>query len=219
MDSDQTSNRLTNGASTRTRLIEVAAKHFADEGYAAASQRAIQRDAGVNPASAHYHFGSKQALFRAVIDAYIHDVQEDRIRRHDAIPKNTKGRARLKRLLIDYYQPGFAVAATPGGFNYARILARVQGERTGQPIAIFEDIVKPVRETFVDSLHRLYPAKARDEVRDLLAMGVTLMAIGAIDRGQLSLSRSGAVDAAAERVATIVAAGFEALLGPPRDHS
>jgi AcrR family transcriptional regulator len=50
----------------RTRLIEVAARHFAEHGIQGASQRAIQREVGVNPATAHYYFGSKEALYRAV---------------------------------------------------------------------------------------------------------------------------------------------------------
>ncbi|MBJ7438993.1 MAG: TetR/AcrR family transcriptional regulator [Sphingopyxis sp.] len=215
MSTDQTPDPSTSGANARARLIEVAVKHFADHGYAAASQRAIQREAGVNIASAHYYFGSKEAMFRAVIDTFIHDVQQERIRRHQAIPADVAGRPRLERLLFDYYQPGFAVAANPTGFHYARILARVQGERPGQPIAIFEDIVKPVRETYVDSLHQLYPARTRDEVRDLLTTGVTIMAIGAVSAPDGNLRPPSDVEAQAQRVATIVAAAFEALLGPP----
>jgi AcrR family transcriptional regulator len=217
MNSPQTPDLSTTGALTRARLIEVAAKHFADEGYAAASQRAIQREAGVNPASAHYHFGSKEAMFRAVVDAFIHDIQQERIRRHDAIPAKIVGHERLQRLLTAYFAPGLAVAATPQGYHYARILARVQGERRGQSLEIFEEIVLPVREMFVDSLHRLYPAKPRDEVYELLMTGVTIMAIGAIGSRHDKLLQPGGVEAEADRMATIVAAGFEALLGPP-DH-
>ena len=217
MSEPQDLDPATGSGNARDRLIQVAARHFADHGYAAASQRAIQRDAGVNIASAHYYFGSKEAMFRAVIDTFIHDVQEERIRRHAAIPANLTGHARLKRLLVDYYAPGFAVAMTPHGFHYARILARTQGERTGQPIAIFEDIVKPVREMFVDSLHQLYPTKARDEVRELLTTGVTIMAISAISDQRGNLSPPQDAQSGPERVAIIIAAAFEALLGAP-DH-
>ena len=204
---------------TRARLIEVALRHFAEDGYAAASQRAIQREAGGNPASAHYHFGSKEAMFRAVVDTFIHGVQEERVRRHDAISADLAGHARLKRLLTDYLAPGLAVAATPQGYHYARILARTQGERRGQSLAIFEEIARPVREMFVDSLHRLYPAAPREEVYGLLMMAVTIMAIGAIGERHDNLLQPGGVDTEAERMATIVAAGFEALLGPPGHQS
>jgi AcrR family transcriptional regulator len=219
MTPSQASDATATGANARERLIQVAVKHFADHGYGAASQRAIQRDAGVNIASAHYYFGSKDALFRAVIDTFIHDVQEERIRRHGAMPADLTGHARLKRILVDYYAPGFAVAATPLGFHYARILARTQGERTGQPIAIFEEIVKPVREMFVDSLVQLYPTHARSDVRDMLTMGVTIMAISAISERHANLSNPGGVEAEADRIATIVAAAAEALLGPPAHQS
>ena len=214
MSIDPTPDPLSTGAATRARLIEVAVRHFADHGYEAASQRAIQREANVNPASAHYHFGSKEAMFRAVVNTYIHDVQEDRVRRHNAIADGLTGHARLKQLLTAYFTPGIAVAATPTGFHYARILARVQGERQGQSLTIFEEIVLPVREMFVDSLARLYPAAPREEVYDLLMTGVTIMAIGAIS-ARRDLSRPGGIEAEAERVATIVSAAFEALLGPP----
>ena len=215
MSEPQDLDPATSGANARERLIQVAVRHFADHGYGAASQRAIQRDAGVNIASAHYYFGSKEAMFRAVIDTFIHDVQQDRIRRLDAIPADLTGHARLKRVLTDYYAPGFAVAMTPLGFHYARILARTQGERTGQPVAIFEDIVKPVRERFVDSLHQLYPARSRDEMRELLTTGVTIMAISAISDQQGNLAPPRDAQSGPERVATIIAAAFEALLGPP----
>ena len=207
------------GAATRERLIEVAVRHFADHGYAAASQRAIQREAGVNVASAHYYFGSKEAMFRAVVDSFIHDVQQERIRRHDAIPADLAGSARLKRLLTDYFAPGLAVAATPLGYHYARILARTQGERRGQPLEIFEETVRPVREMYVDSLHRLYPRMPRKEVYDLLMTGVTIMAIGAIGERHDNLLQPGGVETEAGRMATLVAAGFEALLGPPGHQS
>ena len=205
----------TSSGNARERLIQVAVRHFADHGYAAASQRAIQRDADVNIASAHYYFGSKEAMFRAVIDTFIHDVQDERIRRLDAIPADVTGHARLKQLLVAYYAPGFAVAMTPLGFHYARILARTQGERTGQPIAIFEDIVKPVRERFVDSLHQPYPAQSRDDVRELLTTGVTIMAISAISDQYGNLSPPQDAQSGPERIAIIIAAAFETLLGTP----
>ena len=219
MTNSPTPEPSTTGAITRARLIEVATKHFADDGYAAASQRAIQREAGVNPASAHYHFGSKEAMFRAVVDTFIHDIQQERVRRHDAIPAEMAGHERLKRLLVGYFAPGLAVAATPYGYHYARILARVQGERRGTSLEIFEEIVLPVREMFVDSLHRLYPHAPREEVYELLMTGVTIMAIGAIGSRHDNLLRPGGVEAEAERMATIVAAGFEALLGQPGHQS
>lgn len=201
-------------ADTRRKLIETAVRHFAEHGFEAASQRAIQRDAGVNPAAAHYYFGSKEAMYRAVIDTFIHDVQEERVRLHAALPAALTGRARLQRLLHDYYEPGFAIATTPHGFHYARILARVQGERGMPTQIIFGDIVRPVRMLYVNSLRPLFPTTRADAIEEALVMGVALMSIAAIGRGQGDLSPVTSPADAAEQLATFMAAGFEARFGP-----
>lgn len=203
------------GADTRMRLIEVAVEHFAEHGFAAASQRAIQRDAGVNPAAAHYHFGSKEAMYRAVIDTFVHDVQEERLRRHEAIPADLAGHARLERLLFDYFTPGIAVAETPSGYHYARMLARVQGERPTAPtITIWDEIVGPIRNRYLDSLQQLFPDAPRDQLAEVLATGVMIMATTAAGPRHRNLATPGGAAREAERVARFVGAGFEALFGP-----
>jgi len=51
---------------TRERLIDAAAAVFAAQGYRGATMREIAERAGANLAAAHYHFGSKQELYREV---------------------------------------------------------------------------------------------------------------------------------------------------------
>ena len=195
----------------RTRLIEVAAKHFAADGFKGASQRAIQRDAGSNPAAAHYYFGSKEALYKAVIDTFIHDIQEQRIAFHAALPANLNGRARLQALLQSYFEPSLAITEKPAGLAYARILARNQLERQ-DVFEMFEDAARPVRDVYLDSLSALFPDSDRDIIKKALLMGVSLMA-------SVSIRQPDAVPVPAtqkaEELACFVAAGFEALLGPP----
>jgi len=53
---------------TRERLQAVAAEHFANEGYAAASLREIARDVGVTVAAIYAHFPSKGRLLVAVYE-------------------------------------------------------------------------------------------------------------------------------------------------------
>ena len=56
---------------TKDQIIAAASKVFARDGFEAASLREILRDAGVNPASAHYHFGSKEAVYRHTVERWI----------------------------------------------------------------------------------------------------------------------------------------------------
>jgi len=199
----------TSGADARTRLIEVAAKHFAEDGFKGSSQRAIQREAGVNPAAAHYYFGSKEAMYQAVIETFIHSIQEQRIKNHAAIPKNLNSHERLKKLLQGYFEPTITIAETPSGFAYARILARNLLEQK-DIFNIFEEAARPVRELYLDSLGVLFPDIDRGKLTRLLLMGVSLMA-------SISVGRSDAkfvpAEQAAEELSCFVAAGFAALLG------
>lgn len=63
----------------RELLLEAALKLFAEQGIEAVSIRAVNREAGLGPASVHYHFGTKEALLDAVLHTY-GDVVIDRIK-------------------------------------------------------------------------------------------------------------------------------------------
>jgi AcrR family transcriptional regulator len=54
---------------TRARLINAARRAFTRRGFDAASVRDITADAGANLGAVTYHFGSKQGLYDAVMDA------------------------------------------------------------------------------------------------------------------------------------------------------
>ncbi|MEP7358270.1 MAG: TetR/AcrR family transcriptional regulator [Anaerolineales bacterium] len=58
------------GEVTRERLIEVACGEFVHHGFHATSMRQIAQKAGVAVGGIYNHFGSKDELFAAVLDAY-----------------------------------------------------------------------------------------------------------------------------------------------------
>src|SRR5690606_27657654 len=53
---------------TKEKILDAAESLFVQRGYYGTSLRDISKAAGVQLALAHYHFGSKEDLFRAVID-------------------------------------------------------------------------------------------------------------------------------------------------------
>jgi AcrR family transcriptional regulator len=55
---------------TRQRILEAAARVFAEKGYARATTRLLADAAGVNEVTIFRHFGSKQGLFSAIVEAY-----------------------------------------------------------------------------------------------------------------------------------------------------
>src|SRR5262245_26059616 len=52
---------------TRRRILAAAGGLFAERGFRGATMREIAQRARVNLAAAHYHFGSKQALYLEVV--------------------------------------------------------------------------------------------------------------------------------------------------------
>ncbi|MBS0519620.1 MAG: CerR family C-terminal domain-containing protein [Proteobacteria bacterium] len=56
------------GEDTRRRILQTALEVFAAEGYEGASTRLLAERAGVNLPAIQYYFGSKEGLYRAVIE-------------------------------------------------------------------------------------------------------------------------------------------------------
>jgi AcrR family transcriptional regulator len=64
------------GEDTRRRILETALQVFATEGYEGASTRQLAERAGVNLPAIQYYFGSKEGLFRAVIESIIERTEQ-----------------------------------------------------------------------------------------------------------------------------------------------
>lgn len=56
-----------NPEETRREILRAAGEAFAAHGFVGATTRAVAAGAGVNVATLHYHFGSKEGLYRAVL--------------------------------------------------------------------------------------------------------------------------------------------------------
>jgi TetR/AcrR family transcriptional regulator, regulator of cefoperazone and chloramphenicol sensitivity len=201
-------------ADPRTRLVEAAARHFAEAGFEGASQRAIQREVGVNPATAHYYFGSKEALYRAVLERYLGNIQEARVAALPTANEVTGASDRFHALLVAYLTPHIHTAATEGGYNYARILAAIQFTSPGPATTIINEAVNPVREMYVDALKALFPQTPRARIYNALHMTVMLMAMAPIRARDQLRSAKGRRELIDELVA-FSEAGFRAVCGGP----
>ena len=198
----------------KARLVEVAARHFAEAGFEGASQRAIQREVGVNPATAHYYFGSKEALYRAVLERYLGPIQAERVAALTRAGAVDGAEARFHALLEAYLSPHIHAAATDGGYNYARILAAIQFTSPGPATTIINEAVNPVREQSVTALQALFPKTPRPRIYSALHMTVMLMAMAPI-RARDQLRDAAGRKALIEELVAFSEAGFRALCGEP----
>ena len=86
---------------TREKIIKAASRAFARNGYEGASIRAIVAEADVNQAAINYHFGSKEGLYRAVLQAALRALMKD-----DEAPQNNLAReAALRRFVRRQLRP------------------------------------------------------------------------------------------------------------------
>lgn len=104
-------------AETRDRLIDAAGYVFAERGYRGATMRQIAQRAGANLAAAHYHFGSKQDLYREVAHSYFERLERRLAESGGAIDAAVTGtlsreqlvallRARVRTMIETFLEPG-----------------------------------------------------------------------------------------------------------------
>jgi AcrR family transcriptional regulator len=201
----------------RERLLAVAARHFAAYGFEGASQRAIQREADVNTAAAHYYFGSKEALYREVVQSHLAGIQAERKRRMDAIPAGCAGRDRLMALVAAYVGPHIELALSEEGRPYGRILARVLIEPVNEANQVFGDLVVPLREHLIAELREVFPLASDDSIHSAVSMIVMLMADIPYDTTWIALTGEDQTSRTAaswvETVQRFACPGMESLCG------
>lgn len=73
--------KSTTGADTASRYMDAAETLFIRLGYEGSSIRAISASAGVNLGTVVYHFGTKEALYRAVCERRFGDIIAEQSRR------------------------------------------------------------------------------------------------------------------------------------------
>jgi AcrR family transcriptional regulator len=111
---------------TRERLMAVAEKLFARDGYEAVSIRSINAAAGANPAAVHYHFGSKEALVLAILERRMDAMDQWRWARRDELA--AKGEPITPRQVVELLVcPLLRLLEDDpdGGPTYVNLLARL----------------------------------------------------------------------------------------------
>jgi AcrR family transcriptional regulator len=129
------------GAETRIRLLDAALDVFGKYGFEGATTRQIARDADANLAAIVYHFGSKEALHRAVAEYIAGRILEktgellEEAARPDAAASPDVARAMLRRLTEHHVE---TLLGTAEAERWARFIVREQM----QPTSAFEVIYR-----------------------------------------------------------------------------
>jgi AcrR family transcriptional regulator len=187
------------GDRTRRRLLEIAIRRFANDGFRRTSVSDIAREAGVTPATTYAYFAGKEALFEAAVDA-------------DAAALIDGARASISGDTVrDRWLPWIAmlVAAVADHPLAARVLGGHEPEAL--PRLLDLPTLAAVRAELATDLRA---GQAKAEVRadidpDQLAMGIESTVVSLL----MAYLQSGR-GRSPERAAGIVAV-FDAALKPP----
>src|SRR4051794_8892570 len=166
---------------TQVRLLDAAERLIGERGVDAVSLRAINTEAGSNVAAAHYHFGSKEALVRAVLDRRMSVLAEERFVR--LAPLESAPEPAPRALAEVIVGPLFDLAADPAGARYVGFLAALhRAEGNWLPVldAAFAPQWARVEPVFARAIPQL--DDARRGVRFALATETMLRMLADADR-------------------------------------
>lgn len=136
---------------TREDILTAAVEIFAEKGLDGASVREICQAAGTNSASINYHFESKAALYRAVVElayraATVHPMPT--LEDHDGDPHRTLA------AWIDWYLHRIL---EPGGDAANRLLLRESANPSGALDGFVASVIYPVYEGLERIVERMCP--------------------------------------------------------------
>jgi AcrR family transcriptional regulator len=121
------------GAETRARLVEAALDVFGHQGFEGATTRQIAKAANANLAAILYHFGSKEALYRAVAEHIVASVEPRigpllAVAQKELVTIDPAGARRLIGRMLE----GFVevLLASPEAERWARFIVREQLDPT-----------------------------------------------------------------------------------------
>lgn len=115
--------RRYSAADTRERILRGALRQFAELGLSGASLRDISKAADVPLSAIHYHFGSKENLFTAVVEHYLGGLAKERLELL-AAHRERASALTVTDVVDAFIRPLISLAATPDGLDYVRLQLR-----------------------------------------------------------------------------------------------
>jgi len=153
-----TDQRKRNKKDTKKRLLDSAAVLFSEKGYGCTSIAEICRMAGANIASVNYHFGSKVALYRDVIQ-YTYEQAEELY--PTGANTNTKVEERFYQFILTLLK---RILSTEMTGNFYKLLAKEMAEPTEESGDLINQILSSKRTIMEKLIRDLYGRRADDEL-------------------------------------------------------
>jgi len=217
---------------TKSRLLRVAERLFAEHGFGGVSVRQLTAAAGVNLAAVNYHFGSKEGLLAAIFEQRCRPMNEERLRRLGDCAEHADDPAGLERIIAAFIAPALASSADRGGgATFTRLRAALSVEHNELARTLITRYFDVTSARFIAALAQALPHLSRAELfwrfHFLLgALYYTMINPSRIEHLSDQLCDAGDVEAVLTQMVPFIAAGFRAASldirrrpGPRRDRS
>ncbi len=172
---------------TRDVILDVAEQIFATHGYVATSIRMIASGANITLGNLHYHFKSKESLYREVFERRGLPLVEERARLlAEALHLWPNGDIPLSELIRRFITPFLEATVQPGGEAFIRLHTRLASE----PAALGE----AVRSVVYDKTTSAYVAAFRQALPELSEEALYWRLHFMIGSNTYTLARSGRLE-------------------------
>ncbi|MDA8174840.1 MAG: TetR family transcriptional regulator [Nitrospiraceae bacterium] len=152
----------------RTHILDAAEALFENEGYRAASVRAITAKAGVNLAAINYYFGNKEALLEAVCHRRLGPLNEARLRKLKEIRAEARRRGRkveLQPVLRAFMAPALMLKESGGSAaGFPALFGRALADPDDTVQRVIFKMMKPVHQLMLEMMGDALPGVSREEV-------------------------------------------------------
>lgn len=152
--------QLMESTNSKTRLLIVAGKMFAEKGVAATSVRELARQAGVNIAAINYHFGSKENLY---LETLRHNFKESQQMEQDFRPlvlaAQKDGSSEAAKEAIKKYIEIFihTLFSSEQMNRHAALMAREMSDPSPALDVIVEEFIRPKHSALINLIQQAAP--------------------------------------------------------------
>ena len=175
---------MSQGSTTKDSILDAAEDLFSEHGIEGVSLRSLTKHAGVNLASVHYHFGSKEEVVKAVFRRRVRPLNRERIRLLDRVERRSN--PQVEDIVAARFGPAMRLAGDPDhGRRFMRLSARFYSEPAKYLIAVFKDEFTEVIRRFDSALHRALPGLPRQVLRRRMHFAIGVMVHTMLDSERL----------------------------------
>lgn len=205
---------------TREKIIEAARQHFAEFGLQHASVRAITKLAGVNSALIRYHFGSKDMLYKEVIEGCAASMIKERTEALQELrQRHSPGPIPVRSLLDIYARPVLRNGNDPvrDAAIYLRLFGRMYTEPSDDLRELTQTQFTAIQLEFIGEICRTLPQLEREVAVFRFGLLVGALAFLGSSTGVIEELSGGTLDTKADddRSLALFIESFAALFAAP----